>query len=357
MIETNLIERGHIDKVAELAALTGENVLITGEPGTAKSMQAERFFEHFPHAKSFQAQLSKFSQEETLFGPLDVPSLREGEYRFNYKNTILDAHFAYIDELFDASDVLLRTLLSVLNEHKFQRGNFKVQCPLISAFGTANYSRINQVTEAVVDRFIFQVHVSPLSHTGKEFLLDGFEQDFSPEETLTLKQLRMHQKEIYDVSMSHKIRDALIHVGNKLGFTDRRLLKAAHVLRAVAYMEGHEQVSWEHFPDLIHMHSIDSQSAAEARTVIDDIINEMSVKHEQINKINALEREWEDIGGEHSNPEHIKAEGKILKQFAWISPVNDEVEAKIQRILNERKDHYQRNKNYFLESLGFDEDV
>ena len=157
-LKTNLVGRQELEYATSLAILTKQHILLVGKPGTAKSLFADRIFGYFD-AKVFKTQLSKFSTEETLFGPLNINALKKGRYEYIYDGTILDSEFSFIDEIFDASDSLLRTLLGVLNERQFRRGAFKVRTPLWTAIATANYTRYNEITEAVIDRFLFQMPV------------------------------------------------------------------------------------------------------------------------------------------------------------------------------------------------------
>ncbi len=57
---------------------------------------------------------------------MNIPKLREGIIEYLCENSILTCDFAFIDEIFDASDVVLRTLLGVLNERIFAKGSFQM---------------------------------------------------------------------------------------------------------------------------------------------------------------------------------------------------------------------------------------
>lgn len=351
MIETKLLERNELDHVCSLGALTGEHILIAGEPGTAKSLHAERFFAHFPTARKFSVQLSKFSTEEVVFGPLDVPKLREGEYAHAYENSILDSHFAFIDEIFDASDVLLRSLLGVLNERKFQRGNFKVMCPLISAIGTANYTRINNVTEAVVDRFLFQMWVKPIE--DKTALID-FDESFTPDRKFNLTQLKSMQSEVARVKLPKKLREPFIEVAHHLGFTDRRIVKAVKVLKASAFMRGYKEVQWEDLRELKYLNSLDDKNQKSTEAVITDLVESTLNINKQLNEVKKLHNQFENIEGSHTDPEHLAKERAVLKKMLAISPYDEEVAETRDGYYREHNDHFERNRSEFQRRLKID---
>jgi MoxR-like ATPase len=51
------------------------------------------------------------------------------------------AHFAYLDEIYRASDLLLPSMMGILNEREFHNGGVVQHCPLITAIGTTNLFR------------------------------------------------------------------------------------------------------------------------------------------------------------------------------------------------------------------------
>lgn len=352
-IETSLIEREEMDKAVNLALLTNEHMMVAGPPGTGKSMHADRVFAHFPRAKKFKAQLSKFSTEEILFGPLDVAELRKGNFVYNYENTILDAHFAFIDEIFDASDVLLRSLLGVLNEREFSKGGFHKSCPLRTAIATANYSRSNEKTEAIVDRFLFQVNVKPLSKDNKFKLLD-FNQEFKALNSYTLKQLDVTQRKVKQVIMPSNVARLLIELGEKLGFTDRRIAKTVNVIKANAYMRGSSTTSTEDLMALKYTKSLTTTDEVQTRDILTNYVEVMSVKVEQMDTIDEITREWENLPGTHEDLEHLQQEVKVLNKLRWIDPVDSDVSERRDEYLEDWIEHNNYNKKQLLEGLGLD---
>lgn len=156
------VEREKAMQQIMYAILTGEHVLLKGPPGTGKSQLAMNAFALISDADVFSAHLTKQTTEEYVFGPMDIDKLRRGIIEHNTDQTILTADFAFLDELFDASDVLLRSLLGVLNERRWTRGRQEVNCPLRTAILTSNYTRENEMTEALVDRILFKCNVGDI---------------------------------------------------------------------------------------------------------------------------------------------------------------------------------------------------
>ena len=162
-VEQHFVERaGELEQI-KYAMLTKEHVLFKGKPGTAKSKLSKYSFGFIPDAKTFAIQLSKFMSEEYLFGAIDINKMRkEGKVEHMTDESIVDSEFAFIDEVFDGNDALLRSLLEVLNERTFTRHTQKIVTKLHSAIMTSNFVRDDEGTEAFLDRILFKSEVKPI---------------------------------------------------------------------------------------------------------------------------------------------------------------------------------------------------
>ncbi len=143
------------------ALLTRENLLIFSPAGTAKTFFAASIFGRIRGARVFDTQMSKGTLAEELFGSIDTGQLKRGRIVHNTRGTLVDADLAFIDEFFDANDMVLRALLGVFNERVFKKGSQLEHCPLHTGIAAANYLRATEVTEAVLDRFLFRAYITP----------------------------------------------------------------------------------------------------------------------------------------------------------------------------------------------------
>lgn len=168
----SLIERDIPVRLALLAALSGEHLLLLGHPGTAKSEIARRLRHAFRDAAFFERLLTRFSVPEELFGPLSIKALEEDRYQRQTAGYLPEATVAFIDEIFKANSAILNSLLTLLNEREFDNGSERRKTPLVCAIGASNELPEGEELDALYDRFLLRFHVEPVSEAGFDALLN-----------------------------------------------------------------------------------------------------------------------------------------------------------------------------------------
>ncbi len=143
------------------ALLTRENLLLISRPGTAKTMFARLVFRRISGARVFDLQMSKGTLAEEVVGPVIIEEMKQGNIVHNVAGSLVDSDLAFIDEFFDANDMVLRSLLGIFNERWFKKGRQQVEAALHTGIAAANYLRVTEITAAVLDRFLFRAYVDP----------------------------------------------------------------------------------------------------------------------------------------------------------------------------------------------------
>lgn len=160
-IGQRVINREEVIEQAICALLTAEHLLLQSRTGVGKSLLAEQIFAMFEGASLFRVQASKEQQPDTYFGGLDLEQLKSGRIIHNTQGSLVESDFGFIDEIFDANDFTLRALLSLLNERRLIRGVQDVPSNLHTVIAATNYLRVSEVTEALLDRFLFKAVILP----------------------------------------------------------------------------------------------------------------------------------------------------------------------------------------------------
>ncbi|MCS7000154.1 MAG: AAA family ATPase [Bacteroidota bacterium] len=160
-IGQRVINRDEVIEQAFCALLTGEHLLLQSRTGVGKTLLAEQIFAMFEGARVFRIQASKEQQPDSYFGGLDLELLKKGILKHNTEGSLVESEFGFIDEIFDANDFTLRALLSLLNERRLIRGTHHQPARIHTVIAATNYLRVSEVTEAILDRFVYKALILP----------------------------------------------------------------------------------------------------------------------------------------------------------------------------------------------------
>jgi MoxR-like ATPase len=137
-LKARFVDRDEIVDLIALAVTAGEHLLLHGPPGTAKSALI-RQFAGAVRGEYFEYLLTRFSEPNEVFGPIDLVRLREGTVATVTTGMLPEAEFIFLDELFNANSAILNNLLTVLNERIYRRGSEIHKLPLLSLFAASNH--------------------------------------------------------------------------------------------------------------------------------------------------------------------------------------------------------------------------
>lgn len=253
-LQKGLVERDEAIRLVILAALAGEHLLLIGPPGTAKSLVATRIQHAFKNATYFERLLTKFTVPEELFGPLSIKSLEKDEYHRQTEKYLPTANIAFLDEIFKANSAILNSLLTLINERKFDNGTKREDAPLAIMVAASNELPQTGDLDALYDRFLLRLQVNPVTKEGfKALLMTNAEMmpisDQNKLDNDTLKSwrnaaLQKTQLPGYIIKLLQDLKDKL--EAENICVSDRRSKKLADLLKISAASNGFDAVQiWD----------------------------------------------------------------------------------------------------------------
>ena len=220
-VAAEVAERDEMIHCIAIALLASKNIFILGDTGQAKSYCINGFRKHITDAKQFERIMSKQTDEEQLFGRLDLSSIIPGnmpsnelskdvsysvklnevkkayaQYEIDGKTESLekaqrlvkelgdikeiicaikeiepkvittgkipDSHIVFLDEIFKSNDGILNSLLTALNERVYTNEGQTMKIPTISFFAASNeipdFSEPeNEILKPLYDRFDLKI--------------------------------------------------------------------------------------------------------------------------------------------------------------------------------------------------------
>ncbi len=176
-LESSFLGKSETVRLMLVASVAGEHMLLIGPPGTAKSAVI-RMYAKLVDARYFEYLLTRFTEPNEIFGPIDITAFRQGQYQRRMDGMLPTSDMVFLDEVFKANSAILNSLLSVLNERLYTVGSTVVKVPLVTCFGASNEVPNDDDLMAVFDRFLIRYKSDNLdSYHFQELLVRGLEHE------------------------------------------------------------------------------------------------------------------------------------------------------------------------------------
>ena len=348
-VNAQVAEREELVEMIAIALLTGKNLFILGAPGQAKSYAINAFRSRITGARQFERLLSKQTDEEQLFGRVDLSSLIPGsvpkdvlennpryqemrgwletylssgqdvgdlpekmerqrkalgelygcEPQVNTAGKIPEADICFLDEIFKCNDGVLNSLLTALNERKYTNEGRTYPIPTISFFAASNEipnfsDPQEKILEALYDRLELKVVTANIEDRDKRLAVLRDKQAGRAGQitaSITLDALEQMQKEVADVTVPDAINELADDIlcqlrRNEITVSDRKYLNYYPIAQAKAWLSGHTQVEPQ---DLLALKNYLWQKPGE-RAMVESELNRMCINpmQDKVNNIRGM---------------------------------------------------------------------
>ena len=324
-LNERFLDKQEIIRLLIVSTLASEHALIVGPPGTAKSALI-RMFSNLLESQYFEYLLTRFTEPNELFGPVDIGEFRQGRYKRRTEKMLPEAEIVFLDEIFKSNSAILNSLLMMINERLFTNGSEVQKIPLLSVFAASNEVPNDDNLTAIFDRFLIRVRSENLnSYHFHELLSRGkkVEKEKSSNATLpamvSAKELRHAQSKLLEwVNFTDdflaKYKGLIFQIRSEgISMSDRRVVKLLKLFAASAMFEGRQDVNDSDFFILRHVWNNLDQS-----DLLKELVDPILIAHGESNP------KWNTIYQSSSKLEDLLAELNLVRDLLTKGePLND----------------------------------
>jgi MoxR-like ATPase len=366
ILNSHFLDKQEIIRLLVISAIAGEHMVLVGPPGTAKSALI-RMFAKLVNASYFEYLLTRFTEPNELFGPVDIRAFREGRYTRRTEKMIPEAEIVFLDEIFKSNSAILNSLLAVINERRYSNGPDIMQVPLISLYAASNEAPNDENLSAMFDRFLLRVLSKNLdSYHFHELLNRGVANE--------VRRMSGDSSGIRPIISANDLRHLHANFGKYMSFpedfmakykglifqirsegitvSDRRAVKLLKLFAAAAIFDGRKQVNDSDFFILRHMwNNLDQAELLEE--IVNPIVDGYYREHPDERRFIGPQASLEDLLSELALIRELLTSGGELSDIQLFSQLKNlnEIKAALSAMNQETAGRMVREVDQLLESV------
>jgi MoxR-like ATPase len=366
VLNTHFLDKQEIIRLLVVSAIAGEHMVLVGPPGTAKSAMI-RMFAHLVDARYFEYLLTRFTEPNELFGPVDIKEFREGRYTRRTENMLPEAEIVFLDEIFKSNSAILNSLLHIINERKFSNGPEVRDVPLISMYAASNEVPNDESLSAMFDRFLLRVLSENLdSYHFHELMTRGVSNEIRSmtgrreglEARVSAADLRSLQRHFdrfmqFPEDFMAKYKGLIFQIRSEgITVSDRRAVKLLKLFAASAVFDGRSRVTDGDFFILRHIwNNLDQAELLEE--IVNPVVDAYYRDRPEERRFIGPQASLEDLLNELNLIRELltsSAELSDIQMFSQLKNLN-EIKAALSAINNETAQRMMREVDQLLESV------
>lgn len=363
VLSGQFIGKDEIIRLLLIAVVAGEHAVLLGPPGTAKSALI-RSLSQLLQARYFEYLLTRFTEPNELFGPVDIAAFREGVYRRKVDGMLPEAEIVFLDEVFKSNSAILNALLTLLNERKVVVGGQSMRCPLISVFGASNEVPGDETLNAIFDRFLLRVrsdnldayHFSELLGRGIDHELRQMNQQqltplVSAQELASIGQ-QFQQRMRFDDAFLSAYKGLVFQIrAEGVSLSDRRVVKILKLFAANAFLDGRDRADASDFFVLKHVWNNEDQAAV-LEAIVQPVLEAFHREHPDRRRVGAGGVGVEALEAEVERIRQVLTGGGALTDIQLFSQLKalGEVKAALASMTDQRARQLEQRVGQLLEA-------
>jgi MoxR-like ATPase len=350
VMEQHFLDKQEVIRLLLVSVAAGEHMLLVGPPGTAKSALV-RTFAKLIDARYFEYLLTRFTEPNELFGPVDIRAFREGTYTRRTETMLPEAEIVFLDEIFKSNSAILNSLLTILNERKFANGSKVQDVPLLSMFGASNEVPNDDNLAAIFDRFLLRVVSDNLDSyhfhnliakgianeaallTGKAVVAKAL---FSARDLHGLHK-RFDAHLAFTEDFLSKYKGLIFQIRSEgISVSDRRVVKLLKLFAASAIVDGRDQANDSDFFILKHIwNNLDQTEILEE--IVGPVVDRWYRDHPAERRFATGQVGLDDLLGELQIIRELLTSGEALSDIQLFSQLKNlnEIKAALQAVDSE----------------------